>query len=165
MYIYNYKQNPKTKKLEKIHPNFEDSEEATEKRYNSYVRSKVSFFNEVRKEVEEWSQEYQEIKNKILSNLNDFREELKAEKKELFGVYSNKLDEISKLIESNKDASEAVYEEGYKIFKKLPKSIYQQFLQRNSDLDALVNSGEIEKFEKTLNFKAFAQAWVKELEW
>jgi hypothetical protein len=162
MYIYNYKQNPKTKKLEKIHPNFEDSEEATEKRYNSYVRSKVSFFNEVRKEVEEWSQEYQEIKNKILSNLNDFREELKAEKKELFGVYSTKLDEIGKLIESNEDASEAVYEEGYKIFKKLPKSIYQQFLQRNSDLDALVNSGEIEKFEKTLNFKAFAQAWVKE---
>ena len=158
IYLFNYFLN-KQGRPEKI-KYLDDTNSDVNQRYNKYIKSSVKEFNSIKQDVKEYSQEYKEVKDKILKNLQNFKESLKKEKKELFEIYSNKLDEISKIIESNKEASENVYNEGYEIFKKLPKSVYQQFLERNKQLDKLVEDGELQSFEKTLGFKFFANQWL-----
>ena len=163
LYMFNYFINKETGKPEKVQF-LDDTNSTAKERYKNYVRSRVKDLRGIRADVKAYSEEYQEVKSQVKANLAAYKQSLKDAKSDLFGTYEAKIDAISAGIESDKQETEKVYDEGYSIFKKLPKSIAQQFMETNKKLEALVQSGKMPRFEKTLNFKHYAQQWIDALE-
>jgi len=140
-----------------------DSNSTLQERYKRFIQSKIKDYGSIKRDVRENSIEYQQLQDELNSTFDSYKEKLQETKEEIISPYSKRLDEIKAKIEIGKDASQDIFDQGFDIFKELPGSIRQQFLDRNNELERMVNDKSIQSFDKTIYFKIFAQQWIDAL--
>jgi hypothetical protein len=137
-----------------------NSNSTLQERYKRFIQSKVKDYGSIKRDVRENSIEYQQLQDELSNTFTSYKEKLQETKDEIISPYSERLEQIKTKIELGKDASQDIFEQGYDVFKELPKSIRQQFLDRNSELEKMISDKSIQSFDKTIYFKIFAQQWL-----
>lgn len=140
-----------------------DENSFVENRYARYIRSKVDNYKSLVREIKEDSIEGRELKASIQTAFEEYRKTLQGEKKTNITDYQEELDKIKNDIDNNEFDTASVYQQGYSIFKELPKSLQQIFYTANDELEKRVKSGEIKNFEKTIEFKLLSTHYLNTL--
>jgi len=140
-----------------------DENSTIEQRYKRFIQSKVKEYASIKRDVRESSLEYQQLQEELNNRFDSYKEKLQETKDQIITPYSDRLDAIKTKIEQGQDASQDIFNQGFDIFRELPKSVRQQFFERNRQLDDLIKDETIQSFDKTLYFKAFAQQWKEAL--
>ena len=141
-----------------------DANSTLQQRYKRFIQSKVREYGSIKRDVRENSLEYQQLQEELNSRFDAYKEKLQETKDEIITPYSEKLDAIKRKIEQGQDASQDIFNQGFDVFRELPKSVRQQFIERNKQLDSLIKDETIQSFDKTLYFKAFAEQWKAALQ-
>ena len=142
----------------------DDSNSTVDERYDRYVKNEVKEYNEIRKEVQRDSIEWNTLQKNINKAYEAFKEKLNKMKEEDIIPFSTELDAIKSMIDDKKDASEEIYSMGEEIFKNLPLGVKATFWDLNAEFNEKIKKGEMKKFEKTLEFRMFAKEWIRDLQ-
>lgn len=138
-----------------------DENSTVDDRYTKFLRSKVKEYGSLRKDVQQNSIEGRDFFANINKVYDVFKEKMDLIKAETLSPLSEALDNIKNSITTKSFESQTIFNSGFELFKQLPISVRQQFMELNSDMDKKILEGSMIAFDKTVEFKRYAYQWIK----